>query len=81
MNGLNRKTRIQVIHKGLLQFLGTCREQSGTGNTSPGKYLREHLSRELHPGKYQYLLRYELFSPISVKSRQTTDNRQTTDRK
>ena len=43
---------------GLLQFLGTSREQSGTGNTSPGKYLRENLSRELptsgktSPGDY-----------------------------
>ncbi len=28
-----------TVYAGLLQFLGTCREQSGTGNTSPGKCL------------------------------------------
>ncbi len=37
----DKQTLVKCIEPdfmGLLQFLGTCREQSGTGNTSPGKY-------------------------------------------
>ena len=41
-----------AIILGLLQFLGTCQEQSGTRNTSPGNYLPGSTSGKTSPGNY-----------------------------